>query len=61
MKKYKFEFDKFVKDLEKRQRVAEAEKENIQEDETYARQYENKYREHPHNQIKYDRKTTDDK
>ena len=61
MKKYKFEFDNFVKDLEKRQRVAEAEKENIQEDETYARQYENKYREHPHNQIKYDRKTTDDK
>ena len=61
MKKYKFEFDKFVKDLEKRQRVTGAENENIQEDETFARQYENKYREHPHNQIKYDRKIEDDK
>ena len=57
MKKYQFEFDKFVKDLEDRynrykQRLVEETK-DLDEQET-KRLKARRYHEHPHNSITYD-------
>ena len=55
MKQYKFEFDKFVRDLEKRnqRRVENLEELMRQEEEWNIRELVRRYREHPHNQITY--------
>jgi hypothetical protein len=55
MKQYKFEFDKFVRDLESRdQRRVEKLEELLEQEESWtAREFMRRYREHPHNQITY--------
>jgi len=56
MKQYKFEFDKFVQDLERRdqQRVKNLEELMRQEEEWDIRELVRRHKEHPHNQIRYD-------
>tara|TARA_Y100000310_G_scaffold304244_1_gene343195 strand:+ start:289 stop:480 length:192 start_codon:yes stop_codon:yes gene_type:complete len=56
MKQYKFEFDKFVRDLERRNqsRVENLEELMKQEEAWDIRELVKRYREHPHNQIRYD-------
>ena len=56
MKQYKFEFDKFVRDLERRnqERVENLEELMKQEEAWTIRERVRRYREHPHNQIRYD-------
>ncbi len=59
MKKYQFEFDKFVKDLERREknraeRLTE-ESQDLDEQET-KRLKAKRYHEHPHNSVVYNRK-----
>ena len=56
MKQYKFEFDKFVQDLERRdqQRVKNLEELMRQEESWDMRERVRRYMEHPHNQIRYD-------
>lgn len=59
MKKYKFEFDKFVKDLERRHksRLDNLNEEINDLDEQEAKRLKAKrYHEHPHNSVVYDRK-----
>jgi hypothetical protein len=55
MKHYKFEFDKFVQDLERRNqhRVENLEEHLKQEEAWNIRELVRRYREHPHNQITY--------
>ena len=59
MKKYKFEFDKFVKDLERRAKnrldKLHEETNDLDEQET-KRLKARRYHEHPHNSVVYDRK-----
>ena len=61
MKKYRFEFDKFVKDLERRadknRRTLEEEAEFLDEQET-KRLRARRYHEHPHNSIVYKKQGT---
>tara|TARA_Y100001938_G_C8049988_1_gene411150 strand:- start:959 stop:1147 length:189 start_codon:yes stop_codon:yes gene_type:complete len=58
MKKYQFEFDKFVKDLERR---AKSQKERLSEESNDLDEQETKrlkaqrYHEHPHNSVVYNR------
>ena len=56
MKQYKFEFDKFVRDLERRnqQRVENLEELTKQEETWSIRELVRRHSEHPHNQIRYD-------
>lgn len=59
MKKYQFEFDKFVKDLERRNeryRQKIVEETNDLEEQESKRLKAHRYHEHPHNAIVYDRK-----
>ena len=63
MKKYQFEFDKFVKDLERRaknhrDRLTE-ETNDLDEQET-KRLKAKRYHEHPHNSVVYSRKKKND-
>ena len=56
MKKYQFEFDKFVKDLERRheryrQRLVEEMNDENEQDAKRLKAY--RYHEHPHNSITY--------
>ena len=59
MKKYKFEFDKFVKDLERRSKnrtdKLNEEINDLDEQETKRLRLQ-RYHEHPHNSVVYDRK-----
>jgi len=64
MKKYRFEFDKFVKDLEKRsdknrQHLSE-EMQGLEEVEI-KRAHVRRYQEHPHNSIVYEREQKNDR
>ena len=56
MKQYKFEFDKFMQDLESRNqnRVENLEELMRQEEAWNISELARRYREHPHNQIRYD-------
>lgn len=59
MKKYQFEFDKFVKDLERRaknHREKLAEETNDLDEQAAKRLKAQRYHEHPHNSVVYDRK-----
>ena len=53
MSEQRFQFDKFVRDLEERERLQRDRREllNQQEEEWAARELVTKYREHPHNRI----------
>ena len=53
MSEQRFQFDKFVRDLEERERLQRDRREllNQQEEEWAARELVAKYREHPHNRI----------
>lgn len=64
MKKYRFEFDKFVKDLERRgdknrQRIAE--ESNDLNDQELKREKLKRYHEHPHNSVVYKKKEENDR
>jgi len=61
MKQYKFEFDKFVKDLEDRNKKHQQiiEESLIEEENNYARKRVERYRELPQNQIVYDKDRSD--
>jgi hypothetical protein len=64
MKQYKFEFDKFLKDLEERDKKHRQIIENSTEEEesvNYARQRVERYREKPQNQIVYNQERSDAK
>lgn len=59
MKKYRFEFDKFVKDLERRaqnQRDRLVEETHDFDEQETKRLKARRYHEHPHNTVVYDRK-----
>ena len=59
MKKYKFEFDKFVKDLERRaknHRDRLTEEAHDLDEQEVKRLKASRYHEHPHNSVVYDRK-----
>lgn len=53
MSEQQFQFDKFVKDLEERERLQQERKEALenQEESWHTRELNQKYREHPHNRI----------
>ena len=56
MKKYRFEFDKFVKDLEKREdknRQKLAEESHDLDEQELKREILKRYHEHPHNTVVY--------
>ena len=58
MKKYRFEFDKFVKDLERRSenyRSRIVEKMNDLDEQELKREKFKRYHEHPHNSVTYDK------
>ncbi len=60
MKQYKFEFDKFLKDLEERDKKHRQIIENsLGEEDNYARQRVERYREKPQNQIVYNQERSD--
>ncbi len=60
MKQYKFEFDKFLKDLEERDKKHRQIIENsLEEDDNYARKRVERYREKPQNQIVYNQERRD--
>lgn len=63
MKQYKFEFEKFVKDLEERDNRHREDIENslIEEQNNLARQRVERYRELPQNQVVYNQERSDAK
>ena len=58
MSNQNFQFDKFVRDLEERERLRNERRETLtqQEEEWQTRELDKRYREHPHNRIVRGRK-----